>query len=124
MPSAFALAISGFASQKSLRQIGWPMESRHSRPTIARCMHPRLVSHRFGVLERDEPDRGCLAVVGVLPELRAEVCHSVVFGGMCGRAFQPNLRMTSRLTVSFFRCTLVRIPSKTVSKRSRLTKHR
>jgi len=41
MPSAFGLAISGFAwsPRKSLRQIGWPMRSRHSTPTVAPSEH-------------------------------------------------------------------------------------
>ena len=47
MPRACALAMSGFAcwSQKSLRQIGWPILSRHSSPTVARFLHFALLSH-------------------------------------------------------------------------------
>jgi len=53
MPSAFALAISGFAwsPQKSLRQMGWPMGSRHSTPTVARSEHFAFDSQALCSLE-------------------------------------------------------------------------
>jgi hypothetical protein len=70
MPSTRTFAMSGFAwmSQKSFRQIGWPILLPHSMPVVATGT-VFLALAAAGVLKADQPDRSGLAFVSA-PEFR------------------------------------------------------